>query len=212
MSGTHIASHAKMCHNSVEITHNDECMVERIWDILNGGQEEDNVHGCVDIKYVSSPLSEPLHEMPFVIPEQLHCHLNKKDWFFIMEMQNIALFSSSTSSLFPTVFCRCLSSYNARDILFEEHRRELMNIGYRDCWMNCRNSVIPNGIRMVFKRKCLDVALPPFAAYERLMRYGFNVRAGYWCDDSIDNSGAWENGEHIHMDTDLMEEIEIQLL
>ena len=134
MSGTIACK--KICHNSIDITHADAEMVEKIWDILKGGYEDE--HGCVDILFGLSSFTDDEREMPVVISEQRCCTFDKKDWFFIMEMQNIALFSPSISPSFLTVFQTCMSSYKTGDkVSFDEQRRELMTISYRDCWGNC---------------------------------------------------------------------------
>ena len=193
----------QVCHNSVEITHDKEDMMEQVWDILQGGG--DGERGCADVDFTSSSLNIDGGKTYTAIRQQKDCKFDKPDWFFIIEMHNAVLFSSSISDTMVSVFEKCFTAYNAGDKdTFDECRRELTTCCYRDHWRICRHSSIPNGIRIVFERKSLDIATPPFASYERFVRYGFGVKAMYWCYDSDDNSGAWEDLEHIHMDTDLV--------
>lgn len=203
-------------HNFADITHDDHRMVEKILNLLEG--KEGDEHGHTDI--YTTPFGEhSSEEHHMVIQQQVSECFAKEDWFFISEIHNMTLFSSlSSSSDFKQVFQSCLSAYNdGNKNVFDEYREILMKIRFRDCWMEYRSSTIQNGVRIVFKRKCTDVALPPFGSYNRLMRYGFKIRAGYWCcnnsdnSDNSDNSGSWENGEHIHMDNDMVGNFELEL-
>jgi len=202
-------SKENIVHNFADITHDDHRMVEKIVHILEG--KEGDEYGHTDIH--TTPFGEHASRQHVVIQQQVSGCFVKEDWFFILEMHNMTLFSSSPSSTyFKQVFKTCLSAYNdGNKNVFDEYRQILMTIHFRDCWMEYRSSTIQNGVRIVFKRKSTGVALPPFGSYNRLMRYGFKIRAGYWCRDSDVNSGSWENGEHIHMDNALMEIFELEL-
>jgi len=194
-----------LCHNFVDITHSNHDILRKVWDILGGkGGNEGDERGRTDIFMTSFEDNSHSYCLSIVINEQVSEHFVKDDWFFIMEMQNMTLFSSWHPSTFKEVFYTCLTAYNdGNKTVFDENRDKLMTMSYRDCWKECRYSFINNGVRITFKRKCLDVALPPFESYNRLTRHGFTVMAGYWCHNFDNNSGAWDNGEHIHMDSDL---------
>jgi len=202
-------SKEKIVHNSVDITHSDHNRIKKILDILEG--KEGDEYGHVDV--YKTPFEEHIPNQALVIEQQVSSCFVKEDWFFILEMQNMTLFSSSNFlTHFTEVFHTCLTAYNdGNKNLFNEHKDSLVSIYYRDCWKEYKCYDIQDGIRIVFKRKCMDIALPPFASYNMLMRHGFKIRATYWCRDSDDNSGFWENGEHIHMDSDLMGSFELQL-
>ena len=84
-----------LCHNSVDITHSNHDILRKVWDILGGkGVNEGDERGCTDIFMTSFEDNSHSYCLSIVINEQVSDHFVKDDWFFIMEMQNMTMFSS----------------------------------------------------------------------------------------------------------------------